>query len=54
MQVADMKKLVKQANELRKLEEDSPNNRALYALILVVSELVAREDEREYMGARRD
>lgn len=50
MHVADMKRLVKDANELRKMEPDSPNNRAIYALILVVSELVAREDDRIRQG----
>lgn len=50
MKVQDMKDLVKEANELRKLAPDGPNNRAIYALILVVSELVAREDERVRAG----
>ena len=45
-----MKRLVKDANELRKMEADSPTNRAIYALVLVVSELVAREDERVRLG----
>ena len=55
MYVEDMKRLVKDANELRKLAPDSPTNRAIYTLILVVSELVAREDERvrEYERTRR-
>jgi hypothetical protein len=50
MQVEDMKQLVKEANELRMQMPDGPGYRALYAIVLVVSELVAREDERVRLG----
>lgn len=51
MQIEDMKQLVKDADTIRRQElERGPTNRALYALILVVSELVAREDERVRLG----